>query len=98
MFNIYMVKRCSDMTEGRGGMIDVIAFERESEAWEYANKQLGVMGRKPNTGDWRTYSGGRDWDVKEISVWESDEYNPEEVARQKALSKLTPKERQLLGL
>lgn len=99
MFNIYMVQKCSDMTEGRGGMVDVIAFETEEDAWTYANSQLGIMGRVPSTGDWRTHTGGSDWDVKTVEVWGAGEYSPEEEAkRQKILAKLTPEERKILGV
>lgn len=70
----------------------------ENEAWDYANKQLGIMGRKPTNGDWRNFSGGRDWDVKPTQVWEINEYSEETIKRNKALAKLTPEEKKLLGL
>jgi hypothetical protein len=98
MISIYEVVCERDMTEGRGGKEVVIRFMDEQEAWDYANSKSGIMGRRPSNGDWRTYSGGKDWDVKCVSVWENSEYSPEEVAKQKALSKLTPAERKLLGL
>lgn len=98
MFKVYEVKALSDMTEGRGGYHTVKVFEREDEAWKYANSQSGVMGRKPLSGDWRDYSGGQDWTVKALDVWESGEYSDKEEKRQKALAKLTPEERKLLGV
>ncbi len=98
MINIYTVQCETDMTEGRGGKRDVISFMSEDEAWSYANKQLGIMGRKPTDGDWRTYSGGSDWNVKSTQVWERNEYSEETIKRNKALAKLTPEEKKLLGL
>ncbi|QXN60077.1 hypothetical protein KUA24_10 [Vibrio phage HNL01] len=70
MLNIYMVRCLTDITEGRRGYRDVISFVSGGDAWAYANKQGGVMGRVPNTGDWRTYSGGKYWNVVSVSVWE----------------------------
>lgn len=98
MFTVYEVKALSDMTEGRGGYNTIKVFEREDEAWKFANSKSGVMGRRPPSGDWRDYSGGRDWNVTPLKVWESNEYSEEAEKRQKALSKLTPEEIKLLGL
>lgn len=42
---VYAVYKNLDMTEGRGPMVlDKIFLNRE-DAWEFANKQPGIMGR-----------------------------------------------------
>lgn len=46
MTTVYGVYRNSDMTEGRGPMFLESLWTTETAAWEYANRQLGVMGRK----------------------------------------------------
>jgi hypothetical protein len=97
MINIYTVQCNSDMTEGRGGMRDIISFTSEDEAWEYTEGKSGVMGRKPQSGSWRNEKYG-DWTVKVLEVWEKGEYDPKEVQRKNALAKLTKDERKILGL
>lgn len=101
MFTVYQVWRETDMTEPRAPMKPVVAFTSEQDAWECANKQSGIMGRKPKDGDWRTYSDGRDWDVKPLVVYqtyqESDRAHKEQL-KKAALAKLTEAEKQVLGL
>jgi hypothetical protein len=97
MVSVFEVLRNSDMTEGRGPMVYVATFTTNELAWEYANSQGGVMGRS-NYGDWRTYSGGRDWDVKEKHVHSSMENFDKKLKVQKALDKLTAEDKVLLGL
>jgi hypothetical protein len=67
-------------------------YESEVAACEYAGNQPGVMGlRGPNTG----------WEVRRLRVVTNDELEQErydEQARQAALTKLTLRERRLLGL
>ena len=101
MIKIYKVYCESDMTEGRGPKKLVLAFLNENDAWDYANKQSGIMGRKPTKGDWRTYSGGRDWDVKPMNAYETLEESTKEhkeKLKKSALAKLTQAEKQALGL
>lgn len=44
---VYAVYKNGDMTEGRGPMVLESIWETEEAAWTHANRQLGVMGRKP---------------------------------------------------
>lgn len=97
---IYGVYKQKDMTEGRGSMVFVCCFTKECDAWSYANKQTGIMGRY-NGGDWRSYSGGRDWDVKPLECFQSFEESAkayENKLRESALSKLSEEEKEVLGL
>jgi hypothetical protein len=54
---IYLVYENADKTEGRGPMVlakDSGYFTNEDDAWTFADTLYGVMGRKPNSGSWRT--------------------------------------------
>ena len=99
MFTIYQVWWESDMTEGRRPKRYVTSFMVEEDAWSYANSKSGLMGRKCE--DWRTYSGGQDWDVRQVNVYEtldeSSEATKEDI-KKKALAKLTTIEKAILGL
>lgn len=89
----------SDMTEGRGAMRHVIAFFCEDMAWEYCNRQTGVMGRRPSSGSWRT-ERYQDWTVRSLRIHHELPITPKE-AREKAMAilnqHLTPNELVALG-
>ncbi|AGB06877.1 hypothetical protein [Vibrio phage VH7D] len=100
MQKIYVVRYQTDMTEGRGMMKPTAYFTNEDDAWACTKGKTGVMGRKPAKGDWRNESYP-DWDVKEITVYESlDESTAahRESLKQAALAKLSKEERWALGL
>lgn len=44
---VFAVYANADMTEGRGPMVLDSLWWTEEGAWEYANRQRGVMGRSP---------------------------------------------------
>lgn len=90
----YQTRRISDMTEGRGHMINDLAFTKWQDAADYINSQPGVMGRRRT---WTDETWGCDWDILTIDVMDGP-FDIEADARAKALSKLTPDERKLLGL
>lgn len=97
---IYALMSQQDMTEGRGGMRAVAHFTSEDDAWAVADTKSGIMGRKPETGSWRTVDY-RDHNVVPVVVFGSvQEYQDSlnDVAKQKALAKLTHEEQILLGL
>ena len=53
---IYLVYENSDKPEGRGGMRhipDSGFFTDEDAAWNFADTQAGIMGRKPQGASWR---------------------------------------------
>ena len=100
MLTAFQVLKQADMTEGKGGMVPVITFLDEEDAWKYTNGKAGVMGCRPSSGSWRTERYG-DWRVRSIQIFESlEEAGVVERAelREKALAKLTPEERAILGL
>ena len=70
-FFVHMVVKTSDMVEGRGPTVDVVAFASEDDAWAYCCGRHGVMGRVL---DWRAEQKRRgwpsDWGVKKIQVFE----------------------------
>lgn len=93
---VYLVRRNSDTNEGRGPMVvDSIWQTRESAAL-YIDYKPGVMGR---TEKWSDQDHG-DWEIEEAMVLTSvddKDKADEEAARAKALAKLSPNERVLLG-
>lgn len=90
----YQTRRQSDMTEGRGHMINDLAFANYQDAADYINSNSGVMGRRMK---WTEEKYDGDWDIQTVNVL-TGAFDPNAVAKAKALAKLTPEERQLLGL
>lgn len=88
---VYMAMRNSDMTEGRGPMVQGLCFDSIELANTYIDRQPGVMGR---LGKWSKETYG-DWYVNKIEVLS---YVPtlDEKIRAKALSKLTAEEKRVL--
>lgn len=80
---VYQVMCQSDMTEGRGGLRRSLCFNTEELAWEYADKQEGIMGRRPPNGSWK-HSGMGDWQVQPIEVLAELPMNEREVLEKAA--------------
>jgi hypothetical protein len=94
---IWQTYRNADDIEGRGPMVPDYAFLHKEHADRYIDEQPGVMGLR---GQWSQQKFG-DWSVKAIEVFDFDviEAGLEKVKlRSKALSKLTPEEKLVLGL
>lgn len=94
---VWLVHKNSDTTEGRGPMVLDCIFLYKEDAAKYIDHQPGLMGRK---GKWSEEEYG-DWTMKETEVYDSfvDMKNiTERKAKVAALAKLTPKEKELLGL
>jgi hypothetical protein len=94
---IYLTYRNADMTEGRGPMVPDLAFTELDLANEYIDEQLGVMGRKVK---WSLDKYG-DWIVKELEVLNQSVKSTrekKETLKASGLSKLTPGEKEALGL
>jgi len=101
MLTVYMVKRQSDMTEGRGVMLSDKCFLKEDDAWEYADTKAGVFGCKPKSGSWRDEPNNYQWMVEPVEVYVDSLVNYENQKAQKvqtALDKLSDEEKSLLGL
>lgn len=84
---IYVAQHNSDMTEGRGPMVDIAAFEKKQDALAAA-KGMGVMG----------YGDG---EVKEMMVFASIaewKQGEQDKLRASAVSKLTDAEIEALGI
>ncbi|EPQ9499804.1 hypothetical protein SEPL_466 [Salmonella phage SE_PL] len=94
MIQYFQTRRISDMTEGRGHMVNDRAFTEWQYAADYINSQPGVMGRRVK---WTEEKYAGDWDIQTINVYDAP-FDPEAEARANALAKLTPQERKLLGL
>lgn len=97
MKTIYLVKKNSDTTEGRGPMVIDCAFTKENDAKTYIDDKPGVMGRKAK---WSEEKYG-DWQVEPLVVFETiEERNKwdKDAIKRAALAKLTPAERKVLGL
>lgn len=90
----YQTRRQSDMTEGRGHMVNDLAFANYQDAADYINSQPGIMGRRLK---WTEEKYGGDWDIQTVNVIIGP-FDPHAVAKAKALAKLSPDERKLLGL
>jgi|1185.fasta_scaffold212651_3 hypothetical protein len=101
MFNVYAVYRNQDMTEGRGPMVLDRLFADMDSAHQYANAQRGVMGRKPASGSWETERYASDWETRTLPVFSSlaeESQWTQNDTRARALNKLSPDERRVLGL
>lgn len=64
---VYMTKKQSDMTEGRGNMVNDACFLHKKDAENHINGKPGVQGRVKN---WNEEKYG-DWEIQEIHVYES---------------------------
>ena len=86
---VYQVLRETDLNEGRSGYGVVDTYATEELAWRAANKLAGIVGRRPDSGDWRA-SSMTDVTVKELVVLEEIPMTYDE-ALEEAAKKL-PKE------
>ena len=96
-FIIYQTKRNADMTEGRGPMVNDLAFKKKEHAEEYINTKAGVMGRRMK---WSEERHG-DWGVFPVEVLccsVIDEKKRIEHIRKCAIEKLSDEEITALGL
>ena len=94
---IYLTRRQSDTTEGRGPMVLDKCFLHREHAAEYIDAQTGIMGRKAK---WSTKEFG-DWTIEAIEVLEHNVIDSDKVKQERrasALAKLTELEREALGL
>ena len=85
------------MTEGRGPMVNDACFSEEQDAKDYIDSKQGIMGR---TAKWSESRAG-DWDIVPLNVASSLQEVEEirdKAIKEKALSKLTPEEKRVLGL
>jgi hypothetical protein len=95
---VYQTYKNSDMTEGSGPMIPDLTFLYRMDADAYIDTRPGIMGRRAK---WSTekYS---DWKVVPIEVLEhgiiTDTQVERERLRESALSKLSDKEIEVLGI
>lgn len=97
MSTVAVVMKNADFTEGRGPMVLHKIFDKVEHAEEYISKQEGIYGSKQEKGKygWNGYSVS----IMEV-LTDSDSVlrEEEEIARKRAMNKLTPRERELLGL
>ena len=96
-YNVYGAYYNADMTEGRGPMKLKHLFANEQDAKDYIDMQPGVMGRRNK---WSEEKYG-DWKVEKLMVVIQLRFlkDIEEVVdRDKALSKLTKRDKEVLGL
>lgn len=105
--SIFVVLRNADFTEGRGPMLIDTIFSTGPEAIKYVEAQQGIFGSKQKVdyqnsrlsrGLYATASGYEIVEYKVLDTVQEKAASDKAVARQKALDKLTPKERTLLGL
>lgn len=89
----FQTRRNADMTEGRGPMVNDLAFANWQDAADYIDTKTGVMGRRAK---WSKEKYG-EWDIQKIEVL-TGPYDPIAAAKAKALAKLTSEERRILGL
>jgi hypothetical protein len=96
---VWVVKRNSDTTEGRGPMVvdSIWTADAEEECAAYIDGQHGVMGR---TAKWSEAEYG-DWTMERTPLFDSrstKKSRDEADLRISALKKLSPKEKVALGL
>lgn len=97
MDRVFLTRRISDTTEGRGPMLPDLCFRHREDAEKYIDDKPGVMGRFKR---WSQEKHG-DWDIMELQVFDScvsAEEAEEYKAKKLALAKLTRTEKELLGL
>lgn len=97
---VYTVMKNRDTTEGRGPMVAIETFTTEADAWMFCHGKPGVMGRKPDDGDWKSSHMG-DWTVRETEVHDSlkaFKVSEDVKLRISGRAKLTPEERTALGV
>lgn len=96
MKTIFAVYENADKTEGRGPTIINSLWDDKEEAIKFMDEQPGVMGNRTK---WSEVKYG-DWHIQEIPVFSKIEekltFEKQEQIK-KALNKLTPDERKLLG-
>jgi len=97
---VHICRQQSDLTEGRGHMIPMVAFDDVKDAVVYINGQKGIMGRPAPLTGWDHMHP--DWDVIPIEIFddlqELENYRSVERIRERALNKLTEEEIEALGL
>jgi len=91
---IFMVLRNADSTEGRGPMVNKEAFLNRTDAIDYI-QQIYASHHGDQTAEGLIKAGW--WDIREMELHEGA-FDPHAKARASALAKLTPAERELLGL
>lgn len=89
----YQTRRNADMTEGRGPMVNDLAFLNYQDAADYIDTKSGVMGRRAK---WSKEKYG-EWDIQEVHAL-TGPFDAVADAKRKALAKLTEEERKILGL
>lgn len=97
MSTVAVVMKNADFTEGRGPMLLHKIFDTVEHAEEYVSKQSGIYGT-PQRKDKYGWNG---YDVNVVEVLTDTASvlrEEEEIARKQAMNKLTPRERELLGL
>ena len=88
MIKAYAVKQCIDLTEGLGKMAIVGIFVNERDAISFLGTLTGVQGTTQGLA------------VEPVDIYESFEEHPnvtDALIRKVALSKLTDREKQVLG-
>lgn len=89
MNTVFGVYRQTDLIEGRGTPVLDRVYAKERDAWNYANRHSGVMGRGPKGAHHSFCAGweckscwpyGGDWEVRRVDVHEAGEvFTPAEV-------------------
>ena len=89
MNTVFGVYKQTDLIEGKGGMVLDRMYAKESDAWNYANRHTGIMGRGPKGSGHSFCPGwqckqcwpyGGDWDVRRVQVHDVGEaFTPTEV-------------------
>lgn len=100
---IYVVMMNADFTEGRGPMLFHMAFLHGEHAVEYVASQKGIFDspQKVEMGKHGYYAYANGYVIKEVELIEDsiiDRQKLREEMRQQALNKLSPEEREILGL
>lgn len=96
MKNVYGVYKQTDMIEGRGGVVLERVYHNIADAWVYANRHSGIMGRGPKGSTHSFCPGwqckqcwpyGGDWNVRPMKVYQaSDTFSPAEVNEMRSVA------------
>lgn len=100
MTAVYVVMRNSDFTEGRGPMVMDSLWMNAKDAVRYA-ESIEPYGAKMEMGKYGAFAYGQFLEIKLQEVMDSYEdmtQKKENELREKALAKLSDKEKKVLGL
>jgi hypothetical protein len=97
---VYVVKKNADFTEGRGPMLLDSVWSDPDEAVKWVKQQGGIYGseQRVELNKYGYYAYANGYQIEKMPLLDNANEMEHETAKQKALAKLTPEDRVVLGL